>query len=234
MKSEVNSCHLEDVPGSRAIRKLFVLLSICTASLVDLRFLNTMSPTISLPCDGCGQSASPVHLMRRLQRLEWTTRYRPVHIQALLLGGISPATDAAFLYSPEGNLQGEASNLLDALQIPRTGKSADAILTEFQKRGLLLTHVLECPLEPGVAPSAAQQLLEKQLPAVIARIRRSLRPKRLVLFSSELAPLAVKFTEAALGTPVFTGQYGPLLLDGTLTESQMESLRLLLPTGNLS
>lgn len=193
-----------------------------------------MSPAISLPCDGCGQPASPEHLTRRLQRLEWTTRYRPVHIQALLLGGIAPTSDAAFLYSPGGNYQGEAANLLDALQIPRAGKSADAVLTEFQKRGLLLIHVLECPLEPGVAPSAAQQLLEQQLPAVIARIRRSLRPKRLVLFSSELAPLAVKFTESSLGTPVFTGHYGPVPLDGSLTESQMESFRLLLPTGNQS
>src|SRR5208337_5124662 len=129
-----------------------------------------MTSPISLRCDGCGQTASPAHLARRLQRLEWTTRYRPVHIQALLLGGIVPEADAAFLYCPEGNYQGEAASLLDALQISRAGKSADATLTEFQRRGLLLTHVLECPLEPGVSTADAQQLLEKQLPAVMARI----------------------------------------------------------------
>jgi len=192
-----------------------------------------MTTPLSLLCDGCGQSASPAHLARRLQRLEWTTRYRPVHIQALLLGGIAPEADAAFLYCPEGNYQGEAANLLDALRISRTGNCADAILTEFQKRGLLLTHILECPLEPGVSPADAQLLLDIQLPAVIVRIRRSLKPKRLVLFSRELTTLAGKFSEAALGSPVFTGSYGPLALDRSPSESEMEGFRRSLATGTL-
>ena len=193
-----------------------------------------MTTPISLACDGCGQSASPAHLARRLQRLEWTTRYRPVHIQALLLGGIAPEADAAFLYCPEGNYQGEAANLLDALQISREGKSADAILSEFQKRGLLLTYVLECPLEAGVNPAAPEQLLEGQLAAVMARIRKSLKPKRVVLFSRELAAVAGRFTEAALGSPVFTGSYGPLALDDSSTEAQIEEFRRYLLAGNLA
>jgi hypothetical protein len=193
-----------------------------------------MSPAISLPCDGCGQSASPEHLARRLRRLEWSTRYRPVHIQALLLGGISPAADSAFLYSAGDDYSGEAGFLLDALQIARAGKSADGILTEFQKRGLFLTHVLECPLEPGVAPSAVLQLLERQLPAVIARIRRSLRPKRVVLFSSELEPLAGKFAEVVLGTPVFTGPGGPMVLDGKLSDGQLDEFRRMVLAGTVS
>jgi len=191
----------------------------------------TMTSPISLRCDGCGQTASPAHLARRLQRLEWTTRYRPVHIQALLLGGIAPEADAAFLYFPEGNYEGEAANLLDALQISREGKSADAVLTELQKRGLFLTHVLECPLEPGVSTADAQQLLEKQLPAAIARIRRSLKPRRVVLFSKELAALAGKFTEEDLGSPVFTGPYGPWALDGSASQSETAALRRALAAG---
>jgi len=157
-----------------------------------------------------------------------------VHIQSLLLGAISPAADSAFLYSPDDKYEGEAAVLLDALQIPRAGKSAEAILTEFQKRGLFLTYVLECPLEPGAVPSTVQQLLEKQFPATVARIRRSFRPKRIVLFSSELAPLAGKFTQAVLGTPVFTGKYGPLPLDGTLTDSQLDEFRRTLLAGTVS
>jgi len=192
-----------------------------------------MPTPLSLPCDGCGQPAFSAHLARRLQRLEWTTRYRPVHIDALLLGGISPEVDAAFLYYPEGNYQGEAANLLEALRISRAGRSADTILTEVQKRGLLLTHVLECPLEPGASPAEARLLLEKQLPTVVARIRRSLKPKRLVLFSKELAALAGKFTEAVLGSPVFTGPYGPLALDGSPNESEMEEFRRNLATTSL-
>ncbi len=192
-----------------------------------------MTTPISLACDGCGQSASPGHFARRLQRLEWATRYRPVHIQALLLGGIAPEAGAAFLYCPGVNYEGEAANLLDALQISREGKSADAVLTEWQKRGLLLTYVLECPLEPGVPPAEAQLLLEKQVPAVIARIRRSLKPKRVVLFSRELAAVAGRFTEAALGSPVFTGSYGQWAFDGSASKSEMEELRRALATGNV-
>ncbi len=191
-----------------------------------------MTIPLSLLCDGCGQSASPAHLARRLQRLEWTTRYRPVHIQALLLGGIAPEADAAFLYCPEGNFQGEAANLLDALGISRVGNSGDVILSEFQKRGLLLTCVLECPLEAGVNPSAAQQLIERQLPVVMARIRRSLKPKRVVLFSRELAALAGKFTEAVLGCPVFTASYGPFSLDASAGESAIGEFRHALHAGN--
>ena len=191
-----------------------------------------MTTLLSLTCDGCGQSASPAHLARRLQRLEWTTRYRPVHIQALLLGGIAPEADAAFLYSPEGNYQGEAANLLDVLRISRAEKSADAVLTEFQRRGLFLTHVLECPLEPGVSTGDAQQLLGKQVPAVIARIRRSLKPRRILLFSRELAAVVGKLTEADLGSPVFTGPYGPFALDGSPSESGMEEFGRALPAGN--
>ena len=191
----------------------------------------TMTSPISLRCDGCGQTASPAHLARRLQRLEWTTRYRPVHIQALLLGGIAPEADAAFLYFPEGNYEGEAANLLDALQISREGKSADAVLTELQKRGLFLTHVLECPLEPGVSTADAQQLLEKQLRAAIVRIRRSLKPRRMLLFSRALATLAGKFTEEDLGSPVFTGHYGPWTLDGSASESEIEDFRRTLAAG---
>jgi len=191
-----------------------------------------MTTPISLLCDGCGQSASPAHFARRLQRLEWTTRYRPVHIQALLLGGIAPEADGAFLYCPEGNFQGEVANLLDALEISREGKSADAILSEFQKRGLLLTHVLECPLEPGVNPSAAQQLIERQLPLVMARIRRSLKPKRVVLFSRELAAPAGEFTDAILGCPVLTASYGPFSLDASPGESDFSEFRQALHAGN--
>jgi hypothetical protein len=190
-----------------------------------------MTTPLSLPCDGCGQSAAPAHFGRRLQRLEWTTRYRPVHIQALLLGGVAPESDAVFLYSPEGNYQGEAANLLDALGISRAENSAEAILTEFQKRGLFLTHVLECPLEPSVSLADGRLLLEKKLPSAIARIRRSLKPKRLVLFSKELATLAGKFKEAALGCPVFAGSYGPFLLDGSLDESGTEEFRRSLSAG---
>ena len=161
-----------------------------------------MHPTPHLPCDGCGQLAGVAHISRRLQRLEWATRFRPIHIHALLLGGIAPQNDDEFLYSPHSTKQGEARIILDALQLSIHGQSPDDLLSEFQKLGLMLAHVLECPLEPNVSASDAQALLEKQLPATISRIRRSLKPKRVLLFSPDLSPLAAEISQSNLGCPV--------------------------------
>src|SRR3981081_2519458 len=106
-----------------------------------------MNNSIVLRCDGCGQTASGEHIARRLQRLEWATRYRPVHINTLLLGAFSPQDEKDFLYAPGGGFQGEAAHVLDALGISTTGKAADVVQAEFQRSGFFLTHVLECPLD---------------------------------------------------------------------------------------
>lgn len=163
-----------------------------------------MSDTNLLPCDGCGQFAPPAHIARRLQRLEWATRYRPVHIQTLLLGGILPSQQSSYLYAESEQISGEASQLLQALDISKDGKDRDAILSEFQKRGLVLNYVLECPLEGRLSPSEVQGLLERQLHSTVVRVRRSLKPKRVLLFTKELGMVAVKITEGEMECPVLT------------------------------
>src|SRR4030088_1653099 len=129
--------------------------------------------TSEILCDGCGQPASSEHIAQRLQRLEWATRYRPIHLHTLLLGAISPQAPAEFLYSPEEPHAGEAANAIAAAGISSSGKSADAIQLEFQRRGIYLTHVLECPL--GVPSSGVDFLnnsLITRLPTLFTRIRR--------------------------------------------------------------
>jgi hypothetical protein len=192
-----------------------------------------MAPTVELPCEACGQLASPEHIARRLRRLEWSTRYRPVHVQALLVFGIAPVEDGEFLYAPDGGFQGEAGALLDALEISREGKSTDAVLTEFQKRGLFLIHVLECPLSekaPATLPSSGQaessRYISERIPAVLARIRRSVKPKRVVLFSAELAPVLSRFSESELGVSVFSNRGEPfeLPLSGSAREEFLRAI----------
>ena len=179
-----------------------------------LRFSMPSAGTSLLHCDGCGQLASPQHIARRLHRLECATRYRPVHIQALLLGRISPARDSDFLYSPEARFEGEARKLLDAVQLSTEGKSGDAVLCEFQKRALMLTHLLECPLEPGLTESQVAHALQVHLPVTIARLRRSFKPKRIILIAAELSPLLDTLQHADLGCPVFPASSSPFFLEG--------------------
>lgn len=162
-----------------------------------------MTQSTLLPCDGCGQPADSAHLARRLERLEWATRFRPIHVQAVLLAFAQPTSNTDFLYAPEGAFTGPAADLLEALALPFERKSRDEVLTGFQKRGLLLAHLLECPLEAGVTPEGASALAEKQLPSAVARIRRSFRPKRVLLVSPELRAFEARLTEPALGCPVY-------------------------------
>ena len=155
--------------------------------------------TSEILCDGCGQPASPEHIARRLQRLEWATRYRPIHLHTLLLGAISPQAPAEFLYSPEQAHSGEAAKVIVAAGISAAGKSADAIQSEFQRRGIYLTHVLECPLDdPSTGADFLNNALITRLPTLFTRIRRSLKPKRLAFVSGSLTPLIERFASAQL------------------------------------
>jgi hypothetical protein len=61
--------------------------------------------------------------------------------------------------------------------------------------GFLLTHVLECPVSDA---AARREALQARLPATLARIRRSYKPKRVVLVGAELAGCVAQLTRANL------------------------------------
>jgi hypothetical protein len=150
-------------------------------------------------CDGCGQSASATHLTARFKRLEWTTRYRPLHINTLLLGAVAPANDFEFIYADADPFRGEAAALLQVAGIEAANKSPGVIHHEFQRVGLFVAYVLDCPLETvfnGAGELGA--LLAKRIPATLTRIRRSIKPKRVALIAPELDPFLAQFTSATL------------------------------------
>ena len=109
-----------------------------------------MTRSSELVCDGCGQAASAEHIARRLRRLEWTTRYRPVHINTLFLGSFSPRQDEDFLYAPSGEFRGEAALLLEALGISTAGKTRPKLLRRFVK---LLSYRLILRGRNSLSPS---------------------------------------------------------------------------------
>jgi hypothetical protein len=177
-----------------------------------------MATSRDLVCDGCGQTASAEHIARRLRRLEWTTRYRPVHINALLLGAFSPKEESDFLYAPGGQFHGEARAVLDALGISSAGKAADAIHAEFQRAGFFLTHILECPVEENPRTSD-NALLTARLQPTATRIRRSLKPKRVVLISKALGAVVNEILVLDVGCPIITDGGRPFELDASADEN---------------
>ena len=185
-----------------------------------------MTKPMAFPCDGCGQIASPEHMARRLQRLEWSTRYRPVHISTLFLGAFSPSEDRDFLYSPGGEFHGEAAVLLGALNIETKGKTTEVVHADFQRAGYFVTYLLECPLDntSGNITNTAS-LLANRLPAAAARIRRSLKPKRVVLISPALEPILGAMLALDLGCPIVLDGDEPYTLDSSLSETVAASLR---------
>jgi hypothetical protein len=185
-----------------------------------------MDNTNALPCDGCGQIASPEHFARRLKRLEWSTRYRPVHISTLFLGAFSPVEERDFLYSPGGEFHGEAALLLNALSIANAGRAADLVHAEFQRAGFFLTHLLECPLDTGCENRAnSASLLAQRLKPAAVRIRRSLKPKRVVLISLALEPVLGSMQSLDLGCPIFLDANKPYALDTSMSETAVASFR---------
>lgn len=185
-----------------------------------------MTTAAILLCDGCGQLASPEHIARRLRRLEWATRYRPVHIQTLLLGGVAPREDAEFLYAPGGEFRGEGEALVRAAGIRIEGKSAETVHAEFQAAGFFLAHILECPLETGEnARASASALLREHLPAVASRIRRSLKPKRVILVTEMPQEVVQDVLALDLGCELILTDGRPFELTPSVKEEEIARFR---------
>jgi hypothetical protein len=233
-----------------------------------------MTSGTDLRCDGCGQVGSPAHIARRLRRLEWATRYRPVHIQTLLLGGAAPREDAEFLYAPGGESRGEAEALLRSVGIESgrppfetegrqkavattaspAGKTAEEIHAEFQAAGFFLTHILECPLEDkpeegwlcaqgeqgnreisrfarndgGVRDADATRLLRGHLPAVASRIRRSLKPKRVMLVTEMPQEVVQDILALDLGCTAILNDGKPFALTPPVSKEEIARFRAVL------
>jgi hypothetical protein len=180
----------------------------------------------ALLCDGCGQAASPQHVTRRLRRLEWMTRFRPVHVGTVLLGAYSPDAESDFLYAETAEATGEAARVLSAVGISPDRKTKESVLSEFQRGGFLLGYVLECPVEPESRTVAAlAALLKARMPAFLARLRRSFQPKRVASISSKLDPFLSGLTEKELGCALLSDGGKSFALDGPSPDEEIEKLR---------
>lgn len=176
-----------------------------------------------LVCDGCGQVASQEHIAKRLRRLEWSTRHRPVHIQTVFLGAVVPERDEEFFYTPDGALAGGAQWLAEAAGLRLSGPK-EQLHAAFQRAGFFAIHVLECPFEDSSAKSLAN-LLTERLPFAMTRIRRSLRPKRAALTSPWLDPFLEQLRTQLAGIEIVTNAGKAFRLDSPAGSGEAILLR---------
>lgn len=156
-------------------------------------------------CDGCGVVAAPEHLRLRVERLQLATRFRPIHIDTLILYPAPPQRAEDYFYSPAHSREDRSASsraffdgVLAAAGInPDDGKSEETLLAEFQRAGFFVTECCECPMESGGISSA--DLTARMAPSLLRRVQFSYKPKHILLLSSELAPLIPLFRQAGLG-----------------------------------
>lgn len=149
-------------------------------------------------CDGCGRNVDEAHIRRRIERLEMATRFRPVHIGALLIDAAPPTNAQDFFYavgrdgarSAAGDTYFNALAKLTGTRIGSADASAEPVLTEFQRRGFFLTSAAECPVDDTRDLSAAVRRLA---PTVLRRVQVSYKPKHVVLISEATSELIDAF-----------------------------------------
>jgi hypothetical protein len=167
-----------------------------------------------LPCDGCGLPASPQHIAERVRRLEFSTRFRPVHIGVLFIALAPAIREEDDFYSPAKSKE-LADPFLEALEIKSSIGKADAEgsansgdsarLVEFQRRGYYLAYLSECPLSENEGP--ATSAIARLGPTLIRRIKFNYKPKHIAPLGQELFPLVEMLEDAGLG-PILTLGHG--------------------------
>jgi hypothetical protein len=133
-------------------------------------------------CDSCGALADAGHVRQRIERLELATRYRPVHIQTLIVGDAPPLRDEEYFYA--------------------SAKEAE----ELQRNGMFLVYAVECPLAEGVDRAAT---VRAAATTFVKRVKLSYKPKSILLFSAGTAELIAGLREAGFGESLVLAEGKP-------------------------
>ncbi len=136
-------------------------------------------------CDGCGAPADETHIRQRIERLEMATRFRPIHIQTLLLADAPASRIEDYFYRPlrdgESRSSGAKDFFVEVMKAagiaPDASANEEAALAEFQHRGFYLAHAVECPVS---TPQELSERITRTSATLLKRIEFSYRPKHIV------------------------------------------------------
>jgi len=154
-------------------------------------------------CDGCGAQVDEAHIRRRIQRLEQATRFRPIHIQVLMLDAAPLSALEDDFYRAPGSPRRSVGSQMFFDEIAKClgrnpGETTDeeATLSEFQRRGFFLAYAVECPIE---SPELLAAAITRLAPTLLLRINSSYRPKFIAPISHALQPLIPLLQKSAWG-----------------------------------
>ncbi len=183
-------------------------------------------------CDGCGAQADDAHIRRRIGRLELATRFRPIHIQVLLIDAAPPARPEDYFYHA-ANREGRSASSRDYFdEIAKCSgltigpeMSEESTLAEFQHRGFYLAHVRECPGQPA---GGLDEALERLGPVMIRRVEKSYKPKYIVLLSALLGKLIPQFERGEMRDRLILDHGKPFLspLENSATSRSVPAVSL--------
>ncbi len=133
-------------------------------------------------------------MRRRIARLEWASRFRPIHITTLFLMPAPSAAQEDHFYHPGSMPKDPAAcalfeDLLTACGIDPITTDKEALLRQFQHGGFFVAEAVECPAEPEDQADFGA-LLSRLMPTLERRIRYSYRPKSVLLLSDQMGGVA--------------------------------------------
>jgi hypothetical protein len=154
-------------------------------------------------CDGCGGEADAQHMRQRIERLELATRFRPVHIQVLLIDEAPPTRMEDYFYraAADGSARSAAcalyhDELIQCADVTSNpGRQDESLLADFQRRGFFLVHAVECP----VGNSKLEDAIRSLSATILKRVQYSYRPKSIALLSAPTSGLIGVFEESGWG-----------------------------------
>lgn len=181
-------------------------------------------------CDGCGEHVDDAHIRQRIERLELATRFRPIHIDVLLVDAAPPIRLEDFLYNTSSRARersaagqwyvDELAKLAGGLENQST--PVGSILIELQRRGFFLASAVECPTGRGEKLVPA---IRRLIRTVVLRIQTSYRPKHVALLGDETRELIGPLRAAGWGDRLILDNRAPLAIGADLHGRLAAALR---------
>jgi hypothetical protein len=155
-------------------------------------------------CDGCGAPADEAHIRQRIERLEMATRFRPIHIQTLLLADAPTSRIEDYFYRPlsEGESRSADAKGFFVEMMKSAGIAHDvatneeAALAEFRRRGFYLAYAVECPVS---TPQELSKRIAAASSTLLKRIEFSYRPKHVVPMGAAVKAIAPVLQKSVIG-----------------------------------